>query len=159
MHYFSCSGGPDAISIKSAPGHITSNLCFCIWYDLRVRKCIPVRLGCETSMHYFSCSGWPGTVSIKSKPRHVTLNLCFYIGFDLHIMWCILVRDLKRRRTILHARVGSVWIRQNAHRDMLFQTSVFVSSGCGSCSAFCSIWGMKHRRTIFYDQVGSVWFA
>jgi hypothetical protein len=28
MHYFSCSGGPGGVSIKSAPEHITPNLCF-----------------------------------------------------------------------------------------------------------------------------------
>jgi hypothetical protein len=28
MHYFSCSAGLDAVSIKSAPGHVTPNLCF-----------------------------------------------------------------------------------------------------------------------------------
>jgi hypothetical protein len=30
MHYFTCSGGPGEVSIKSAPGHVTSKLCFCI---------------------------------------------------------------------------------------------------------------------------------
>jgi hypothetical protein len=33
--YFSYSGGPRAVSIKSAPGHATLNLCFCILWDLR----------------------------------------------------------------------------------------------------------------------------
>jgi hypothetical protein len=36
MHYFSFSGGPDADTIKSALGHITLNLCFCIRCELRV---------------------------------------------------------------------------------------------------------------------------
>jgi hypothetical protein len=26
--YFSCSGGPDAVSIKSTPGHVTLNFVF-----------------------------------------------------------------------------------------------------------------------------------
>jgi hypothetical protein len=29
-HYFSCSGGPGAVSIKSVLRHVTPNLCFCI---------------------------------------------------------------------------------------------------------------------------------
>jgi multisubunit Na+/H+ antiporter MnhB subunit len=29
-------GGPGAISIKRTPGHVTSNLCFCIRWDLWV---------------------------------------------------------------------------------------------------------------------------
>jgi hypothetical protein len=27
-HYFSCSGGPGVVSVKSALGHVTPNLCF-----------------------------------------------------------------------------------------------------------------------------------
>jgi hypothetical protein len=30
MHYFSCSGGPDVVFIKSEAGHVTSNLYFCL---------------------------------------------------------------------------------------------------------------------------------
>jgi hypothetical protein len=29
MNYFSCSSGLGADPIKSAPGHVTGNLCFC----------------------------------------------------------------------------------------------------------------------------------
>jgi hypothetical protein len=28
MHYFLCSGGPDAVSIKSVPGHVMPNMSF-----------------------------------------------------------------------------------------------------------------------------------
>jgi hypothetical protein len=35
-HHFYCAGGPGAVSIKSALGHVTSYLCFCIRWDLRV---------------------------------------------------------------------------------------------------------------------------
>jgi hypothetical protein len=35
-HYFSCSGGPATVSIKSALEHVTPNFCFCIRWDLRV---------------------------------------------------------------------------------------------------------------------------
>jgi hypothetical protein len=53
-------------STKSMSGHIMSNLCFCIWRELLVKKCILVGLGCETSMHYFSCSVGTSAGSIKS---------------------------------------------------------------------------------------------
>jgi hypothetical protein len=36
MHYFSCSGGPGMVFIKTVLGHIMPNLCFCIWWDLWV---------------------------------------------------------------------------------------------------------------------------
>jgi hypothetical protein len=35
-HYFSCMGGPTAVSIKNAPGPFMPKLCFCIRSDLRV---------------------------------------------------------------------------------------------------------------------------
>jgi hypothetical protein len=87
MHYFSCSGGPGVVSIKSVLGHIKPNMCFCIRWDLRVTYCIPVRSWCETSTHYFSSSGEPGVVSIKSVLGHIILNLCVLhpVGSESHV--------------------------------------------------------------------------
>jgi hypothetical protein len=85
IHYFSWSGGTGAVSIKCALGHFTWNLCFCIQWDMRVTKYVPVPLGCETSMHYFSCSGGTGAVSIKSALGHVMSNLCFCILWDIWV--------------------------------------------------------------------------
>jgi hypothetical protein len=35
-HHFSCSGGPNVVSIKIMLGNIMQNLCFCFRWDLRV---------------------------------------------------------------------------------------------------------------------------
>jgi hypothetical protein len=79
MHYFSCSAGPGAVSIKSVSGHITSNFCLSIRWDLRVTLLIPVHPGSETSTRYFSLSCGHGAVFIKSVLGHVTLNMWFGI--------------------------------------------------------------------------------
>jgi hypothetical protein len=62
-NYFSCSGGPSAVFIKSAPGHNALNLCFSIRRDLWVTQCVLVHLGCETSAYYFSYIDGNGTDS------------------------------------------------------------------------------------------------
>jgi hypothetical protein len=69
MRYFSSLGRP-----------VMSYLCFCIFYDLWVTKCILVCLGRETPTHYL---GEPGTDPTKSTLRHVTPNMCFCIWWDL----------------------------------------------------------------------------
>jgi hypothetical protein len=85
IHYFSSSGVPRAVSIKSVSGHVTLNLCFCIRWDLRVMYCIPVHPGRETSKHYFSCLGGSGAVSIKGVLGHVMPKLYFCIRWDLWV--------------------------------------------------------------------------
>jgi hypothetical protein len=82
---FSYLGGLDVVSIKSAPKHVMTNLCFHILWELWVTSCIPVRPGRKTVMHYFSCSGGPSAVSINSTPGHVTLNLCICMQWDLRV--------------------------------------------------------------------------
>jgi hypothetical protein len=38
MHYVSCSGGPGAVYIKTAPGPVMPNLCFCVrWNDVDIK--------------------------------------------------------------------------------------------------------------------------
>jgi hypothetical protein len=87
MHYFSCSGGPGAVSTKSVSGPVTLNLCFSFWIDLRATLCIPVHPGCETSIHYFSFSCGPGAVSIKSAAtRYAELMFLYLMGPVGHVV-------------------------------------------------------------------------
>jgi hypothetical protein len=69
-HYFSRSGGPGAVSIKSASGHLTLNLCFCIHWDLWVTLCIPACPTRQMSTHYFRAR--VGPVRFLQKARRVT---------------------------------------------------------------------------------------
>jgi hypothetical protein len=82
MHYFSCLSGPGTVSIKSAQGHITLNLCFASGGICGSRSAFLCDWVCETLTHYFSCSGGLGAVSIKSVLGHVTPNMCFCILWD-----------------------------------------------------------------------------
>jgi hypothetical protein len=68
------------VSIKSASGQVTSNLCVCIRWDIRATYCILVRPGREKSTHNFSCSCGTSVQSTKSPSGHVTLNLGFASG-------------------------------------------------------------------------------
>jgi hypothetical protein len=88
---FSSSGGTCTDSTKSAPRQVMQNLCFCILWVLRIRYCIPVRPGHETSTHYFSCMVGTGTDPIKSSAGYVPPKLHFCIRWVLRVMLCILV--------------------------------------------------------------------
>jgi hypothetical protein len=70
---------------KSAPRHVTPNMCFSRQCDLRVTLSILVRSRRETSTHYFSYTSCPGAVSCECVRGHVALNLCFCIRWDLRV--------------------------------------------------------------------------
>jgi hypothetical protein len=77
--------------IKSASRHVTPKFCFFIRWDMRVKLCIPLHLGHETSMHYFSCSG--GQVWNAQKVRRNTLlQTCVFafggISGSRSAFWC-----------------------------------------------------------------------
>jgi hypothetical protein len=69
----------NTIPQKSASGHVTLNLCFCIRCVLRVMQSVLVCPAREMSTHNFLCSGGPGVDPTKSVPGHVMPNLWFCI--------------------------------------------------------------------------------
>jgi hypothetical protein len=117
------------------PGQVTPNLCFCVWWDLRVPYCIPVRPGCETSMHYFSCSGGTNTDSTKCASGQVTSNLCFSGGIcgSRNAFRCL--RGVKHRHTCRYPEYrvpphASSKSRRRARRALM---RAHVSRGSSSC--------------------------
>jgi hypothetical protein len=76
-------------------------------------------MGCETSMHFFSLPGGPDAVSIKSVgtryAEHVFLHVVRYAG---HVV-CLGASGREALTVIFHARMGSVWVPQEARRDLL----------------------------------------
>jgi hypothetical protein len=128
------------VSLKSAPGHVTVNLYFCIWWDMWVTYCNPMRPGRKTSTHYFSCSGGACTDSTKSELEDVTPNLCFCIRWDLWVTYCISVLSIKITKGHIMPKL------------------YFPSSGiCGSRSAFRCVRDPQHGCTIFHARVVPVW--
>jgi hypothetical protein len=75
------------VKTKSALGHITSNLCFCIWWDMQVMWCILVRPERKTLTHYFFMLGWDRCGFHKNVLGHVRPNLCFCILWDLWVTY------------------------------------------------------------------------
>jgi hypothetical protein len=69
---FSCSGGTGNYCTKSAPEIVTPNMCFRMWWDMRVTECIPMHLRRETSMHYFHAR--MGLIRIPQKVHRDTLR-------------------------------------------------------------------------------------
>jgi hypothetical protein len=131
-HHFSCLGGSGTDSTKSASGHITQNMFFCIWWDLRVTYCILAHPCHETLLRYFSYLGWTGTDLTKSTLGHVTLNLCFassWIYRPHNAFRC--VWGVKCWCTIFHAGVGPLR---------------FPSEGCGT----------HYAELVFLHPVGFV---
>jgi hypothetical protein len=145
MHYFSCSGGSGAISIKSAPGDVTPNLCFPssgICMSLGAFRCVR---GVKRQRTIFQDR--VGPVLIPQKLCRDTLcGTCVLASSGIYGSRSAFrsIRAMKHRRNIFHARVGPVRFLQKARWDTLCQTCVFVFGGiCWSRSAFRCIRAAK----------------
>jgi hypothetical protein len=141
MYYFSCSGGPSVLSIKSPLQNFLSGLRFLHLVDLWV------------TVH--SSTSWAG----KYPVGHVTPDMCFFMlrweRYRLHkkhvgtryaepvffssggiygsrnAFWC--VRGTKHQRTIFHTPVGRVRFPKKVSQETLRRICVFASSRtCGS---------------------------
>jgi hypothetical protein len=87
MHYFPCSGGPSAVSMKSSLGHITLNLCFCIRLGSARHVVHSVAFGPRNVSALFFLLGW-AWCSFRKKPartHYAELVFLHLVGSAGHI--------------------------------------------------------------------------
>jgi hypothetical protein len=159
-HYFSCSGGTGAVSIKSTLGQVTLNLCFAfggICGSRSALQCIRVVKRRCTILH---AHVGPVRIPQKAQLGHVKPNLCLASGRILCVTQCILVRLGHERSTHYFSCLGGTDTGcTKMSQDTLRQTCVFASGGIyGSRSAFLCLRGTKCRCTISRALVGLVQF-
>jgi hypothetical protein len=73
------------VCIKSAPGHITPNLCFCLQWDLRVTESILEHPGCESQPTIFSARVGPVRIPKKrTGTYYAKLVFLHSVGYAGH---------------------------------------------------------------------------
>jgi hypothetical protein len=164
-HYFSCSGANDTDSTNNVMAYVMPNLCFVIWWDLRVTSCIPLHLGAKRWRTIFHARVGPMWFSYKAHVEMLRQTCVFASGGICgsrsafrcvwgikHSFWNMYRWNMgmKHSHIIFHAHVSTVHIPKKPCRDTLHQTCVFASVGIyGSRNAFQCVCGVKHRWTIF----------
>jgi hypothetical protein len=71
MKYFSCSGWPSAVYIKTVPGHVMPKLVLLHLVGYLGHIVHSICLVHKMLTHYFSCSAGTRAVSIKIMKGHV----------------------------------------------------------------------------------------
>jgi hypothetical protein len=152
------------------PGHITSNLCSCIRWDLWVKLYVLVHLGREISTQYFSCSIGPGADPTNSMLD--TLHRTFVFASDeiygpRSTLWW--VRGAKHRCNIFHSRLGQARIPQKRARTcytkLMFLCSdtvkernvnaLFFMLGWAGCYFHKMHVGTHYVELVFLHSLGS----
>jgi hypothetical protein len=88
-HYFSCSGGPGSVSIKSTPGHVITNLCFLrpvVYADHIVHSGAS---GTRNVNAIFFMLEWDRYRFNKKCAETRYAKLVFCIWWDLRVSYCI----------------------------------------------------------------------
>jgi hypothetical protein len=154
MHDFSCSGGPGAVSIKSALRHVTSNLCFCesrsvfrhVWgvnpqctiFHARVARC--------------------GLRKKHAETRYAELVFLHPVGSAGHVVHSVHTGH----EMLMHYFSCWGWAGVDSTKSVMRYVTpnlCFPSGGiCGSRNAFLCVRGVKYRRTFFHTRVGLVRF-
>jgi hypothetical protein len=141
MHYFSCSSGTSTDFIKSTPNMLRRT---CVWHPVGSSAHVVHSAASRTQKvnTQFFMLVWDQYRFQRKRveTRYTKLVFLYLVASMGHVVHSNASGGVKRRHTILNARMGSARIPQKVCRDKLCQSCVFTFGGmCGSCSLFLCV--------------------
>jgi hypothetical protein len=87
-HYFSCSGGPGAVYIKSVPGHVTQILCFFhpVGSVSHIVQSKAFGAGNVDALFFMLGWAWSGFCKKRDMPRYAKLVFLHPVGYAGHVV-------------------------------------------------------------------------